>query len=75
MDTGKNGRQFVNIAFANITPPCLLEQFHVLPKCSNIFDCLVNAMLIIRKLKPSLNVLGIDCYIRTVMTNTKNTLM
>ena len=37
-------------------PPCLLEQFHVLTKCSNKFDCLINEMLFIRKLKPSLNV-------------------
>ena len=37
-------------------PPCLLEQFHVLTKCSNKFDCLINDMLFIRKLKPSLNV-------------------
>ena len=37
-------------------PPCLLEQFHVLTKCSNKFGCLINEMLFIRKLKPSLNV-------------------
>ena len=36
--------------------PCFLEQFHVLTKCSNKFDCLINEMLFIRKLKPSLNV-------------------
>ena len=36
--------------------PCLLEQFHVVIKCSNKFDCLINEMLFIRKLKPSLNV-------------------
>ena len=23
-------------------PPCLLQQFHVLTKCSNKFDCLIN---------------------------------
>ena len=37
-------------------PPHLLEQFHVLTKCSNKFDCLIKEMLFIRKLKPSLNV-------------------
>ena len=37
-------------------PPCFLEQFLVLTKCSNKFDCLINEMLFIRKLKPSLNV-------------------
>ena len=40
----------------SIVPPCLSEQFHVLTKCSNKFDCLINEMLFIRKLKPSLNV-------------------
>ena len=35
-------------------PPCLLEQFYVLTKCSNKFDCLINEMLYIRKFKPSL---------------------
>ena len=59
MDTGKNRRQFVNIYFSednSNVPPCFLEQFHVLPKCSIRFDCLINEMLNIRKLKPSLNV-------------------
>ena len=37
-------------------PPCLLEQFHVLAKFSNKFDCLINEVLFVRKLKPSLNV-------------------
>ena len=37
-------------------PPCFLEQFHVLTKCTNKFDCLIKEMLFIRKLKPSLNV-------------------
>ena len=37
-------------------PPCFLEQFHVLTKCSSKFNCLINEMLFIRKLKPSLNV-------------------
>ena len=36
-------------------PRCLSEQFHVLAKCSNKFDCLIKEMLFIRKLKPSLN--------------------
>ena len=50
IDTRKNRRQFANI----IIPPCLLEQFHVLTKCSNKSDCLINEMLFISKLKPSL---------------------
>ena len=25
-------------------PPCLLQQFHMLTKCSNKFDCLINKM-------------------------------
>ena len=37
-------------------PPFLSEQFHVLTKGSNKFDCLIKEMLFIRKLKPSLNV-------------------
>ena len=37
-------------------PPCLSEQFHMLPKCTNKFDCLIKEMLFIRKLKPFLNV-------------------
>ena len=37
-------------------PRCLSEQFPVLAKCSNKFDCLIKEMLFIRKLKPSLNV-------------------
>ena len=37
-------------------PPCLSEQFHMLTKCTNKFDCLIKEMLFIRKLKPSLNV-------------------
>ena len=36
--------------------PFLSEQFHVLTKGSNKFDCLIKEMLFIRKLKPSLNV-------------------
>ena len=38
------------------TPQCLLEQFHVLAKCTSKFDCLIKEMLFIRKLKPELNV-------------------
>ena len=37
-------------------PPCFLEQFYMLTKCANKFDCLINEMLFMRKLKPSLNV-------------------
>ena len=40
--------------------PFLSEQFHVLTKGSNKFDCLIKEMLFTRKLKPSLNVLV--CY-------------
>ena len=54
-DTNKNRRPFVNITLVNV-PPCLSEQFHVLTKCTNKFDCLIKEMLFIRKLKPSLNV-------------------
>ena len=36
--------------------PFLSEQFHVLTKGSNKFDCLIKEMLFIRKLKPSLKV-------------------
>ena len=46
---------FAKIMFTNV-PLCLKEKFHVLTKCSNNFDCLINEMLFIRKLKPSLNV-------------------
>ena len=38
--------------YSNV-PPCLSEQFHVLTKCTNKFDCLIKEMLFIRKLKPS----------------------
>ena len=34
----------------------LLRRFSILKKCRNKFDCLVNEMLFIRDLKPSLNV-------------------
>ena len=34
----------------------LTEQFRVLKKCKSKFDCLINEMLFIRELKPSLNV-------------------
>ena len=37
-------------------PQRVLEQFHVLAKCTNKFDCLIHEMLFIRKLKPELNV-------------------
>ena len=32
------------------------EQFHIVTKGSNKFDCLIEDILFIRKLKPSLNV-------------------
>ena len=37
-------------------PKDLLRRFSVLKKCRNKFDCLVNEMLFIRDLKPTLNV-------------------
>ena len=37
-------------------PQRFLEQFHVLAKCTNKFDCLIHEALFIRKLKPELNV-------------------
>ena len=40
----------------SVVPPFISEQFHVLTKGSNKFDCLIKEMLFIRKLKPSLNV-------------------
>ena len=40
----------------SVIPPFISEQFHVVTKGSNKFDCLIKEMLFIRKLKPSLNV-------------------
>ena len=37
-------------------PQRFLEQFHVLAKCTNKFDCLIHEALFIRKLRPELNV-------------------
>ena len=37
-------------------PERFLEQFYVLAKCNNKFDCLIKEMLFIRKLQPNLNV-------------------
>ena len=37
-------------------PKDLLKRFSILKKCRNKFDCLVNEMLFIRDLKPTLNV-------------------
>ena len=37
-------------------PKDLLTRFSILKKCRNKFDCLVNKMLFIRDLKPTLNV-------------------
>ena len=37
-------------------PQDLLKRFEVLKKCRNKFDCLVYEMLLIRTLKPNLNV-------------------
>ena len=38
------------------TPKRFLEQFHVLAKCNNKFDCPMKKMLFNRKLQPTLNV-------------------
>ena len=43
-------------------PHFLSEQFHVLTKGSNKFDCLIKEILFIRKLKPSLNVQADSIY-------------
>ena len=60
MDTSKNRRQFEKIILVNITRTyhlVFLGQFDVLyTKCSNKFDCLINEMLFITKLKTSLDV-------------------
>ena len=40
----------------SVVPPFISEQFHVLTKGSNKFDCLIKEMLFIRTLKLSLNV-------------------
>ena len=37
-------------------PPNLLNNFHVLTKCKDKFECLVKEMLLIRKLKAALKV-------------------
>ena len=41
---------------AGAVPEDLLSCFKVLKKCMNKFDCLVNEMLYIKQLTPSLNV-------------------
>ena len=41
---------------AGAVPEDLLSCFKVLKKCRNKFDCLVNEMLYIKQLTPSLNV-------------------
>ena len=41
---------------ADAVPEDLLSCFKVLKKCMNKFDCLVNEMLYIKQLTPSLNV-------------------
>ena len=37
-------------------PPCLSDQFQVIIKCSNKFDCLIKATCLRRKLEPFLKV-------------------
>ena len=39
----------------NSNVPRLSEQFDMLTKCTNKFDCIIKDMLLTRRLKPSLN--------------------
>ena len=39
-----------------MSKPNLINNFSVLKKCQNKFDCLIHEMLIIQDLKPTLNV-------------------
>ena len=59
MDTNRKSSSIFKHYFSehnSDVPPFLLEQFHVLTKGFNKFDCLIKEMLFMRKLKPSLNV-------------------
>ena len=56
-------------------PDHFIDQFHVIAKCSNKFDCLIKEMLYIRMLKPALNVqsdsipvvISFTCYVEFVI--------
>ena len=56
MDTQKSSsicKHYFSEHNSNV-PRCLSEQFDMLTKCTNKFDCVIKEMLFIRKLKPSL---------------------
>ena len=54
--TSSSVRKHYDNDHAGAVPEDLLSFFKVLKKCMNKFDCLVNEMLYIRQLTPSLNV-------------------
>ena len=59
MDTSKKSSSICKYYFSehnSDVPPVFLEQFHMITKYSNRFNCLINEILFMRKLKPSLNV-------------------
>ena len=56
-DTVKRPHQSASITTKNTAVPnSFLARFIVIKKCMNKFDCLVNEMLCIQELKPTLNV-------------------
>ena len=57
-DTVKRRHLFTSIILKNNTaiPNNFSARFNVIKKCMNKFDCLVNEMLCIQDLKPTLNV-------------------
>ena len=54
--TSSSVRKHYDNDHAGAVPEDLLSCFQVLKKCMNKFDCLVNEMLYIKQLTPSLNV-------------------
>ena len=54
--TSSSVRKHYDNDHASAVPEDLLSCFKVLKKCMNKFDCLVNKMLYIKQLTPSLNV-------------------
>ena len=54
--TSSSLRKHYDNDHAGAVPEDLLSCFKVLKKCMNKFDCLVNEMLYIKQLTPSLNV-------------------
>ena len=54
--TSSSVRKHYHNGHAGAPPEDLLSCFKVLKKCMNKFDCLVNEMLYIKQLTPSLNV-------------------